>query len=276
MKRILVPTDFSIQAENALKVACKLARKNDAIIYLMHSMEMPLHLATDGDKGQLPEALFFIKMAENRFAELMDRPFLEDVTVQDIIAQGELYKDIQLVVDKHDIDLIVMGSHGASGFKEMFIGSNAEKVVRTSSIPVLVIKNSHEEFEITDLVFACDLTEECKKPFVNAMRFAEAFGATTHLLYINTPGGFKTTSQTHQMLNDFVQGTTADKYTLNVYNDLSVEKGVLNFASENNAQLIGISTHGRKGLAHFFNGSISEDMVNHAKMPVLTFKIENS
>jgi K+-sensing histidine kinase KdpD len=183
---------------------------------------------------------------------------------------------MQLVVGKHDIDLIIMGSHGASGFQEMFIGSNAEKVVRTSEIPVLVIKNAHEEFELTDLVFACDLSEECKKPFVNAMRFANAFGATTHLLYINTPSGFKTTLQTRDMLHNFVHGTAADNYTLNVYNDLSVEKGVLNFASENDAQLIGISTHGRKGLSHFFNGSISEDMVNHAQMPVLTFKIEHT
>jgi nucleotide-binding universal stress UspA family protein len=276
MKRILVPTDFSVQAENALKVACQLAQKNDATIYLMHSMEMPLHLATDGDKGQLPEALFFIKMAENRFAELMERPYLENVTVHDIIAQGELYKDMKLVVDKHDIDLIIMGSHGASGFQEMFIGSNAEKVVRTSSIPVLVIKNAHETFEVTDLVFACDLSDECKKPFVNAVRFADAFGAKTHLLYVNTPSGFKTTAQTRDMLHNFVQGTGAENFTLNVYNDLSVEKGVLNFASENNLQLIGISTHGRKGLSHFFNGSISEDMVNHAQMPVLTFKIEES
>ena len=52
-----------------------------------------------------------------------------------------------------------------------------------------------------------------------------------------------------------------------------LEKGILNFAKETNANLIGMTTHGRKGLAHFFNGSISEDLVNHANMPVITFKI---
>ena len=54
---------------------------------------------------------------------------------------------------------------------------------------------------------------------------------------------------------------------------MSVEKGILNFAIKQKKALIGISTHGRKGLAHFFNGSISEDLVNHANMPVVTFKI---
>jgi len=54
---------------------------------------------------------------------------------------------------------------------------------------------------------------------------------------------------------------------------MSVEKGVLNFAKESKADMVGMSTHGRKGLSHFFNGSISEDLVNHANMPVITFKI---
>ena len=64
-----------------------------------------------------------------------------------------------------------------------------------------------------------------------------------------------------------------EDYTLNIYNENSVEKGILNFAKDTNATLIGMSTHGRKGLSHFFNGSISEDLVNHANMPVVTFKI---
>ena len=58
-----------------------------------------------------------------------------------------------------------------------------------------------------------------------------------------------------------------------MFNDYTIEKGILNFAHHIDAGLIGISTHGRKGIAHFFNGSVSEDLVNHAKRPVLTFKI---
>ena len=74
-------------------------------------------------------------------------------------------------------------------------------------------------------------------------------------------------------MNEFVKGTDYENHTLNIFNDISVEKGVLNFSKTINADLIGISTHGRQGIAHFFNGSISEDLVNHAKRPVITFKI---
>ncbi|HRB73105.1 MAG TPA: universal stress protein, partial [Flavobacterium sp.] len=72
---------------------------------------------------------------------------------------------------------------------------------------------------------------------------------------------------------DFTASFDISNYATHIYNDVNVEKGILHFAKSVNADLIGISTHGRKGLSHFFNGSISEDLINHAKRPVVTFKI---
>lgn len=273
MKRILVPTDFSEQAENALKVAIQLAKRHNSEIFVLHSMEMPLHLASSADSGSLPESLFFIKLAEKHFSELREKTYLDGVVLNEAIGHMEIYEDIKEAVKKNDIDLIVMGSSGASGFKEMFVGSNTEKVVRTSKIPVLVIKNNHTAFEIKDFVFATDFSEECRSPFNEAQKFAKTVGAKMHLLFINTPSDFKTNKEAIKIMNNFVKGMGAENYTLNVYNDTSVEKGIMNFAKESKAQLIGMSTHGRKGISHFFNGSISEDMVNHANMPVITFKI---
>jgi nucleotide-binding universal stress UspA family protein len=273
MKRILVPTDFSVQAENALKVAAQLASKHDCALYLLHSVEMPLHLATSGNAGSLPQSIYFIKLAEQHFAELLEKPYLQDIEIHEAIGNDEIYEDIKKAVASNDIDLVIMGSHGASGFKEMFVGSNAEKVVRTSQIPVLVIKNDRPNFQVKDFVFASDCTDECKAPFKKAYEFANTLGAKTHLLYINTPAGFKTSHQAYKMMERFIDGMDLKNISLHVYNDSSVEKGILSFARENHSDLVGLSTHGRKGLSHFFNGSISEDLVNHANMPVITFKI---
>ena len=274
MKRILVPTDFSPQAENALKVAVQIAQKNDSEIYLLHSLEMPLHLGNSGGSGGLPESLYFIKLAENNFEELLEKDYLQGVKIKEAIGHAEIYEDIAEAVNKNNIDLVIMGSHGSSGFKEMFIGSNTEKVVRTSETPVLVIKNNHPEFQIENFVFATDFSKECRDSFMKAKRFAEVTGAKFHLLLVNTPNDFKTTSESKSIMSKFIKGVTIENYSLNVYNDTSVEKGILNFANDVGAQLIGMSTHGRKGLSHFFNGSISEDLVNHANMPVITFKIK--
>lgn len=275
MKRILVPTDFSVQAENALKVALKIAKEHHSEIFVIHSMEMPLNLATstNSNAGSLPESLFFIKLAQKRFAELRQKPYLDGVVLNESIGKNEIYEDIEASCKENDIDLIVMGSNGASGFKEMFVGSNTEKVVRTSETPVLVIKNDHPEFNIHDFVFATDFTSEGHGALKKAQEFAKKVGAKMHLLYVNTPAGFKTSRQAQEIMENFVRDINIENYTLNIFNDTSVEKGILNFAHFINAELIGMGTHGRKGISHFFNGSISEDMVNHANMPVITFKI---
>lgn len=150
MKRLLVPTDFSEQAEHALKIAVEIAKKRNSEIYLLHSIELPVHLATGGGSSGLPESLFYMKLAEKRFNDFREMPFLEGVDIHEIIGRSEIFEDINETCEKHEIDLIVMGSTGASGFKEMFVGSNTEKVVRTSNTPVLVIKNNLSNFNISD------------------------------------------------------------------------------------------------------------------------------
>ncbi len=174
---------------------------------------------------------------------------------------------------KNDVDLIVMGSHGASGFKDMFIGSNAEKVVRHSEVPVLIIKKEIPDFNIKKFVFASDFADEVKKPFAKVVEAANKFGAELNLVMINTPNSFKSTLVAQEIMDKFVAQFQINSYSTHIFNDANVEKGILNFANSINADLIGMCTHGRKGLSHFFNGSISEDLVNHAVKPVLTFKI---
>ena len=83
----------------------------------------------------------------------------------------------------------------------------------------------------------------------------------------------KTTKEINTKIRSFIRDMDDSNFSVHIYNDISIEKGILNFASETNANLIGMGTHGRRGLAHFFNGSVSEDLVNHANMPVMTFKI---
>ncbi len=274
MKKILVPTDFSKQAENALRVAAQLAKKHDSEIYLLHMLELPLQqIDPINGAGELPEAVFFMKLAHKHFEEVMSKDFLSGVTVHETIKFHETFTGISDTCKENDIDLIVMGSHGASGFKEMFIGSNTEKVVRTSDIPVLVIKNEHSDFQIKDFVFASDFKNDNKETYKQATDLADAFDAKVHLLMVNTANNFTTTAKAQSRIMDFIKDYNFENYTINIYNDESVEKGILNFSHILGADLIGISTHGRQGIAHFFNGSISEDLVNHAKRPVITFKI---
>lgn len=274
MKNILVPTDFSEEAENALKVAAQLAKKFGSEIFLTHILELPLNqLSSLSSQTELPEAMFFMRLAHQRFEEVLDKDYLEGVTVYEHVEYRKGFGNINDICKEEEIDMIVMGSHGADGFKEMFIGSNAEKVVRSSKVPVLVIKNNHDQFDVDNLVFASDFKNDSKETYAQASKIAEAFNAKLHLLMVITASNFLTTNEAEKRIREFIAGTSFENYSLNIYNDESIESGILNFSKTVDADLIGISTHGRQGIAHFFNGSISEDLVNHANRPVMTFKI---
>lgn len=277
MKKILVPTDFSEQAENALKVAAHLAKKYNAEIYLLHMIELPTDMSNPVGETRtqdLPEALFFMKLAKKKFTEVLSAPYLTGLKVHDTVEFNQAFDGIMDTSKKHGCDFIVMGSQGATGFKEMFIGSNTEKVVRTSEIPVLVIKDEHPSFEIKNIAFATNLEEQGRSTFKKVVEFAELTNAKLHLVYINTANEFNTSEAIDTRLKRFMENLDFNNYEFHVYCDDSVEQGILNFSRKIKADLVGIATHGRKGLSHFFNGSISEDLVNHATSPVITFKLK--
>ncbi len=274
MKTILVPTDFSKHAENALKVAAQIAKKNNGEIILLHMLE----LSTSGNDAlhtshEIPELMFFKNAAVAKLEELENASYLNDIKVSTIVQFSMAFDGIMDNAKKHHVDLVVMGSHGASGFHEMFVGSNAEKVVRNSEIPVLVIKKEEEDFKVDNLTFASDFSFEIRKPFEKVVDFAKYFNAHINLLHVITPNNFSTTRAAEEKVRNFIEEFHFSDYSTHIYNDINVEKGILHFAKDSNSDVIAVCTHGRKGLAHFLNGSISEDLVNHAKRPVIAFKI---
>lgn len=274
MKRILVPTDFSKHAEYALRVAAQIAKKSDGEIAIVHMLELP----SSGNDAlstshEIPELMLFKNIALQKLEEIANSDFLKGIKVEKYIQFEMAFDGIIKMGNAQNADLIVMGSHGAKGFQEMFIGSNTEKVVRNSDIPVLVIKKEDDNFSADKFVFASDFSDEIKKPFAKVIDFANKFNSHIYMVNINTPNNFKSTEVAQNTMDEFASNFEMKNYSTHIYNDVNVEKGILHFAKSIKADLIGMSTHGRKGISQFFNGSISEDLVNHAKRAVITFRI---
>lgn len=274
MKRILVPTDFSEHAENALKVAAQIAKKNNSEIIILHMLELPSQM-NDAVLGgaSIPETMLFMKKANEMLDEVSSRPYLDGISITEIVKMDKPIHGITQVSKDYEVDLIVMGSHGSSGIEELLIGSNTEKVVRNSEIAVLVIKKGITNFNASNIVFASDFSDETKKPFEKFVNLSKLFEAKIHLVTICTPNSFKPTHVAEKAMNDFTTEFNLSNYQTHIYNDTNIEKGIINFSNSINADVIGMCTHGRTGFAHFFNGSISEGLVNHAVKPVITFKI---
>jgi nucleotide-binding universal stress UspA family protein len=186
---------------------------------------------------------------------------------------NEIFTEIKEFSKAKEIDLVVMGSKGSSGLSELLVGSNAERMTRNSATPVLIVKKAIENFEPKNIVFATN-GEEGAKAVVEALnKFQSAFGATVHVLNVNTPNNFYRTRTMEKMLKDFAEASGLKNFTINIYNDANEEDGILNFAEDVKADMIAIGTHARTGFSRILSSNISEDVVNHSNLPVLTVKI---
>lgn len=277
MKKIIVPVDFSEHSEYALETAAIFARKLNLEIIAVHMLEMPAGLlTTTGDFEQIKN-VFHLNLAQKKFEEFLEKDYLEGLKVSPIVKHFKVFKEVNDVAKEQDADLIIMGSHGASGFKEIFVGSNTEKVVRFAEIPVLVVKQNPILTDIESVVYACDFSEKSIPTYLKAKELFSGLGLNMHLVHINLPGeNFRSTAEMERDAFNFfnnADGNLEALKTVNYVCDYNTESGILNFANVTGADLIAMVTHGRTGLEHFFKGSISEDIANHSALPVMTFKM---
>jgi len=171
----------------------------------------------------------------------------------------------------YDIDFIVMGSHGASGKKEFFIGSNTQKVVRAIDCSIFVVKNSIENFQIAKTVFASNFKPSDEEPLKYALEFLKPFMPEIHLVEINTPSLITMPHYIEQeVINDFKKMCAGFKCYTHFIKDYSVDSGIRNFTKQIGADLIILSNNKNNPIKHFLRGSNVEFMVNHADVPVLS------
>ncbi|SHJ44250.1 Nucleotide-binding universal stress protein, UspA family [Arenibacter nanhaiticus] len=278
MKKILVPVDFSEHSEYALEVACRMAKQNAAEIVVLHMLGITTVVYNTGEAQEMAEANYYMKLAKQRFKKFLDKEYLKGIKLTEIIQNYKIFSEINQVAQEQQIDLIVMGSHGSSGLSALFVGSNTEKVVRTSRVPVLVIKKHLPDFKLERVVFASDFEMESIPAYRKAVSLLQSLGAKLHLLYVNLPNGkFKSSKEMELLTAEFLQEANKGDFKENppvVYEcAFSIERGIYHYSHKIKADLIALTTHGHRGMTHFFKGSIGEDIANRADVPVMTFLI---
>lgn len=279
MKKILVPTDFSKPASIAIEVAADIAKKSGAELTLLHvieeavgnSMNVSGQVSTDAG---WEEKLFNIKLiekAKKQMAKLVDDSKFDGVRLKPELRVGTPYHGMNKIITEKKVDLVVMGTSGKSDLEHMIIGSNTEKVVRTSACPVLTVHNKPASKEFKQIVYATSMDRD-EEVFSRIVRSTQKmYDSTIHLVRINTPSNFQRDVLVRKYMQDFAKRLQLKNYTINVFNDVSEEEGIIYFAESVDADLIAMSTHGRTGFAHVLAGSIAEDVVSHSRRPVLTF-----
>jgi nucleotide-binding universal stress UspA family protein len=283
MKKILVPTDFSKLSINALEVAVEIAKKSGAEITLLHVVEEASQgsFSIAGEwrtEENWSDKLFTLKLIEKAKDQLeklvLDSRF-SAVKVSGELRLGNAFHGMRTIIVENKVDLVVMGTRGRSKLEEMVIGSNTERVVRHAKCPVLSVHKKPVKVNFKEIVYATAMHKDEEVFSRMIKRTQQIYNSTIHLVRINTPGDFQRDYVVKDYMEKFAKKLALKNYTINVYNDITEEDGIIYFADSIDADLIAMATHGRTGFAHVMAGSIAEDVVTNSKRPVLTFVVKH-
>lgn len=276
MKRILAPTDFSECSQSAIKVATQIAQKANAQLDLLHLLHVPEFIHRP--KSETVERSGDFEIAKTEALEKLESLEVEiqknNVRTNSFLGLEATIQEITKHVKDHEIDLVVMGSHGSSGFQEAFLGSNTQKVLRKTKTPVLVLKDLPEKIDFQHIVFASSFREDVHDAFLKILGFAKLFGATIHLLYINMPYNFEISSNSMKRMQEFSEQYPGNNFQLHIYNAFDEESGILKFSHANDIDLIATTTHGKTGFIQMISPSITESLANHSSLPVLSVNLK--
>lgn len=274
MKNILVPVDFSTGSMHALEHAIKIVNKIGGDLRILHVR-----------KSKSYDKPFVLKGSEKSYSKTVDefcneilnyykKEYKAEGNFDYVITNGKIYKNVIDEAEKMDAGLIVMGTHGVSGFEELWVGSNAYRVVSKAAGPVLTIRHGFKRKNIKKIILPIDVYKNTRQKVHVVAELAKMFKAEVHVVDIRT-----------SEKKDIV-------YRLKKYGDQAFEyldkqkiktirktrKGsnivdaVIAYGYHINADLISITKIDRGTPGNQSISTNAQQMVNHSPIPVLSIK----
>lgn len=271
MTDIIVPVDFSADSINALDHAIVFAKKSGSGIKMIHVRK--------SKEFQVPEYFkdidrFYGNTVEDYFIKLLGL-YKNKTTVPltYIITEGKVYKEICDLALDNKSEIIIMGTHGISGFEEFWIGSNAFRVVNNSSCPVLTIRNGFLKTDIKKIVVPIDSTDETTFKIPFTAKIARFFKAEVILISLNTSNTkelIKKTEKSLEIAQDILNSHGV-KYKTDGLFGSNITETTIEYAINTGASLISIMTEQEKSTKNIWIGNFAQQMVNHSPVPVISF-----
>lgn len=276
-RRILVPTDFSSHAEDALTYAVSLGERHEAEITLLHVDEFSVApFGVLGPRGQALEAYEREKerFIRSQFHLLRKKVDGAPIRLKTHLARGRAYKVIVEESEQRKCDVLVIATRGLTPLSSHLMGSTAERVVRLSRQPVLSIRHAPADpRKIKSILCPTDLSPAGNVALTYALSIARQNKAALYVQYVSgldRPESETEISKRLPVLREY--HPLADEVSVQYVFDRDVDPGnsILRFADDREVDLIVMSAHGRNGLRRVYIGNITAEVVQQAGRPVLT------
>lgn len=271
---VVIPTDFSVQAEYAYIMVKKLEEKIPLKVQFLHIMQVPDTVTMDKNGNISTCGEIDVKYVETQrdiaLRKLNNLKTLYGNDIEVHLRLGKVTDGILQFAHDAGVDLIVMGTKGAFGWKEVFSGSETQIVARKSKIPVLSLMCDRSDLQIQNILLVHDFRKPQKLDLQLMQKLVKAFGCTLHMLQITSGNPETEKAEFEQNTAVFARLNGIDKYIPHLLKDTDVEHGVVHFNQIQNMDMICIGTHGKGGLLH---ASATEKLINHLFKPIISFHI---
>lgn len=271
---VLIPTDFSVQAEYAYIMVKKLEEKIPVKVSFLHVMQVPDTVTMDSDGkistcGEI-DARYVETQRDIALRKLENLKKLYGNAIETKLLLGKVTDSILAFASEQNFDLIVMGTKGSFGLREKISGSETQMVARKSRIPLLSLMCDRSELKIENILLVHDFSKPEKLDLGLMRKLIASFGCKIHLLQITSGNPEQEKEAFEQRAGKFAELNDITGYEAHLIKDDDVEQGVVHFNQMLNMDMICIGTHGHGGLLH---SSATEKLVNHLYKPIVSFHL---
>lgn len=275
INRILIPMDFSETGLLALEHGVFMASLFKADMYLLHVMEVVTYPYAIYDP-LLMVPMFTDEQEKNVFIALNEyaKKIRKENGVQVVtfISTGRVETEIAALVKDKNIDMIVMGTHGAKGFEEFFLGSNAHRTVTVSKCPVITVQTHAKKIGFTNIVVPIDNTLHSRQKVDLVIELASRYGSHVHILGLMTEDDDDNKFKIKLEAVEKVLKHAKIEYELKIVRGKNIAVEAMAYSNEVNADLIVTMTDHESHLNGMFLGTFAKQIINHSQKPVLSIR----
>ena len=275
MKYILIPTDFSESARNASEFGIELAKLLNLPIKFLHSIQTPIDWSklNKQDENKYPESKAKINNAKEQLKSLEKKAEDKQVEAEHTLIFNTGMQELNNYVNPENYELVIMGTHGTKGFQKI-LGSNTQKLIRQSKVPVLAIKHKFNISNLNKILIATDLKEESQSAFQHIIKILGNLNTEKNLIYINTPYNFKEYEEIENLMSNFLKNCGVKNIKTQSLSANNEARGIGMAINKIKPDLFTSITHQRSGLDTIFSPSITEEIINNYDIPVLSINRE--
>ncbi|GAB4130188.1 MAG: universal stress protein [Raineya sp.] len=277
--KIVVPTDFSESSAKALSFALQIAKKTNATILLHHIIEGFQDTRMYGSTQPSSEEKILMNLmdiaAHKKIKEIIAPLQNEGVEINVSVDVGSVYTSIAEKIASDNVDLIVLGSHGHSNLDKKYLGSNANKVIRNTHHPIVVLKGDVKLDNIKSIVFASEFEDEPQKLIEELNDWQSITGAKITLLKVNHPDFTMKHEDIEKALREFAVRKHIKNYDIALYTDVDPTHGIIHYAEHNKADMIFVGTDFYRGLLERLwhrRTQVAEEVATHTAIPVISYQ----